>query len=77
MFDKKVINEIEEVFITELGEGSSFILEENLRELGMTRETFQRADVDDLVSHLLMEYNKLLGNHGDVIRSEIKKRLDD
>lgn len=76
MFDKNVINEIEEVFITELGEGSSFILEENLRELGMTRETFQRADVDDFVSHLLMEYNKLLGNHSDVIKSEIKKRLD-
>ena len=43
MFEKKVIDEIEDIFVTELGEGSIFILEQNLRELGLSRETFNKG----------------------------------
>ncbi len=76
MHGRKVFDEIEEVFVNELGTGSSFILEQNLHEQGLTRETFDRTDIDGYVKQLLNEYNKVLGSHVDLIRSEINKRFD-
>ena len=77
MLDKKIIDEIEDVFISELGIGSAYILEKNLREMGLTRETFKRTDVDDFVSNLLKEYDKVLGNHVNLLRTEVDKRVND
>jgi sulfur relay (sulfurtransferase) DsrF/TusC family protein len=75
MIEKKVVDEIEDVFISELGIGSSFILEQNLREMGLSRETFQVSDVDNFVEQLLKEYDKVLGNHVNIIKTEIEKKF--
>lgn len=75
MFDKNLVDEIEDVFVSELGTGSAFILEQNLRELGLTRETFRKDDVNGLMQNLINEYDKLLGNHITIIEKEIKKRV--
>ena len=77
MFEKKVIDEIEDIFVTELGEGSIFILEQNLRELGLSRETFNRTEIDGFVSHLLKDYEKVIGNHARFIEKEINNRFSD
>jgi len=77
MFEKKVIDEIEDIFVTELGEGSIFILEQNLRELGLSRETFNRTEIDSFVSHLLKDYEKVIGNHAKFIEKEINNRFSD
>ena len=77
MFEKKVIDEIEDIFVTELGEGSIFILEQNLRELGLSRETFNRTEIDGFVSHLLKDYEKVIGNHAKFIEKEINNRFSD
>ena len=76
MVGSSVFEEIEEVFVNELGTGSTYILEQNLREQGLTRETFRKTDIDKYVKRLLEEYNKVLGNHIDLIKSEIKKKVD-
>lgn len=75
MIKKNVVDEIEDVFIKELGSGSSFILKQNLRDLGLTRETFRKSDIKNLISHLIKEYNKVLGNHVYVLKVEIEKRF--
>ena len=72
-----VITEIEDVFLSELGTGSVYILQQKLQELGLTRETFERSDVNNLVEQLLGEYSKLLGGHVSFIKKEINRRLDD
>jgi hypothetical protein len=74
MANKNLIDEIEDVFITELGTGSAFILDKNLCDLGLTRESAQKEDVNRLVNNLVEEYNKVLGNHVYLIEKEIKKR---
>ena len=74
MANKNLIDEIEDVFITELGTGSAFILDKNLGDLGLTRESVQKKDVNKLINNLVEEYNKVLGNHVYLIEKEIKKR---
>ena len=74
MAPKSLIDEIEDIFVTELGSGSAFILNKNLHDLGMTRGSIQKKDVSRLVKNLVNEYNKVLGNHVYVIEEEIKKR---
>ena len=74
MANKNLIDEIEDVFITELGTGSAFILDKNLGDLGLTRESVQKKDVNKLINNLVEEYNKVLGTHVYLIEKEIKKR---
>ena len=75
MAQNNLINEIEDILVNELGIGSSFIIDQNLRELGLTRESFNNNNVNDLVSKLLKEYNKVLGSHVNLLQNEIVKRL--
>ena len=75
MYEKNVVEEIEDIFIKELGAGCSYVVEQNLREMGLSRETFQRADVDEFVSQLLKEYTKIIGNHIYILKREIEKRF--
>ncbi len=75
MFKKNLIDEIENIFITELGEGSSFILHQNIRELGLTPETLKKSDVNNLISNVLREYELVLGNHINILKAEVKKRV--
>ena len=77
MYENKIIEEIEDVFVTELGPDSIFIIDQNLREMGLTRETFQITDVDDFVSHLLKEYDKILGKHVKILRTEIDDKFEE
>ncbi len=76
MVGKKVIDEIETVFISELGVGSSFILEQNLREMGLTRQTFKRSDINVFIAKLVKEYDKILGEHVKIIEKEIRKKFN-
>jgi len=76
MGNRRAIDELEEILISELGSGCSYILEQNLRELGLTRESFKKSDVKELVSQLLKEYNKILGPHVNIIKSIIDKKFN-
>ena len=76
MINKSAVDKIEAVFRAELGAGSSYILEQNLRDLGLTRETFKKSDVKRFVKHLISEYNKLLGKHVYIIEREIYKKIN-
>ena len=72
---KKSIDVIEKVFVTHLGYGSSVILERNLRDLGLTRDTFRKKDIDLFLARMLGDYDKLLGNHVEHIRKEIYNKI--
>ena len=74
MTTKNLIDEIEDIFVNELGSGSTFILEKNLSDLGISRGSMEKKDVNRLVKNLVSEYNKILGNHVYIIEEEIKKR---
>jgi hypothetical protein len=76
MINKNAVDKIEAVFVRELGVGSTFILEQNLRDLGLSRETFKRSDVKKFVAHLMKEYNMLLGKHIFVLEKEINKKFN-
>lgn len=76
MEDRLIIDDLEEILITELGSGCSYIIEKNLRELGMTRESFTKSDVNELVSQLLKEYKKILGPHVNLIKSIIDEKFN-
>ena len=76
MVGRRVIDELEEILISELGSGCAYIIEQNLRELGLTRESFTKSDVKELVSQLLKEYNKILGPHVNLIKSIIDKKFN-
>ena len=72
MSKRTLIDEIEGVFVSELGSGSSYILNRNLTELGLTRKTFRKKDIDQLLVNVLKDYHKLLGGHVNILRKEVK-----
>jgi hypothetical protein len=76
MISKSVVDEIEDIFKSELGIGSKFILDQAIREMGKTRKTLKKTDVDELVAHLLRDYNKVLGVHIKIIKEEIERRFN-
>jgi hypothetical protein len=76
MINKNAVDKIEAIFLRELGSGSKFILEQNLRDLGLSRETFKKSDIKRFVAHLIKEYNKLLGKHVFILEKEISKKFN-
>jgi hypothetical protein len=76
MINKSAVDKIEAVFVNELGVGSKFILEQNLRDLGLSRETFKRSNVKRFVANMIKEYNKLLGKHVFILEKEISKKFN-
>jgi hypothetical protein len=73
MADIDIIEEIENIFVSELGDRYSFILDKNLNELGLTREKFSKDDVNILMDNLMRDFDKLLGTHVLLIEDEIRK----
>lgn len=71
MISKNIYDQIESVFINELGRGSSIILKQNLNELGLARGTLQAADTEKYVTLLLKDYDKVLRGHARLVKQEI------
>jgi hypothetical protein len=75
MSENKIIKSIEEIMVNELGSGSSFVLERNLLELGLSKNNFKKKNLDKLVAQLVKDYDKLLGGHAKLLEEEIKKTV--
>ena len=71
MVDKHLVDEIEGIFVSELGVGSAFIFKQKLRELGLNRKSLNRNDIEKIVGSMLKEYDKVLGSYANIIRQEI------
>ncbi|WP_455391418.1 hypothetical protein [[Eubacterium] cellulosolvens] len=75
MTERNAVDEIEAVFVSELGIGSKFVLDKSLRDLGLSRDSVQNDDINSLIKKLLREYNKVLGEHVQILENELNKRV--
>ena len=73
MISKNVYDQIEDVFINELGRGSSIILEQNLSNMGLARSTFTVSDADEYITRLFKDYDKVLRGHSRLVKQEIDR----
>jgi hypothetical protein len=73
--DKKVVNVLEDVFNEQLGAVNVFIVERTITEMGQSRHTFGKADVEPFLSHIKKEYSKVLGYKVDLLEADIRRAL--
>jgi hypothetical protein len=70
-----MIDEIEQVIVSEVGTGGAFLINQYLHKFGLTRKTFSKKHVPALIDNIIHEYDKVLGTHVNLLRTEINKRV--
>ena len=76
MITKNIMDEIEAVLIAELGVGSSYIFQQKLKEMGLTKNTVKKPHIEKFISNVLREYDKILGAHIKIIEKELKNKFN-
>lgn len=76
MSNRSLIDDIEQVLVTEVGTGGAILMDQYLHELGLTRKTFRQKHAPSLVNKILQEYDKVLGTHVNFLRIEINKTIE-
>ena len=69
------MNEIEDIFVSELGRGSVFVIEQKLHELGLSPDNLSKDGANKLVKLLIEEYYKVLGTHVYMLEAELKRKV--
>ena len=58
---KEIIDSFEVVLVNNLGEVGKFLLDQQLSEIGKTRDTFSEEDINTLIDGIKIEFAKVIG----------------
>ena len=70
---EEIIDRFEKVLVGNLGDIGKFLLEQQLKAIGRTRETFTPGDVDLLIESIKKEFSRVIGYGVDKLEMDLRR----
>ena len=69
----EIIDRFERVLVGNLGDIGKFLLDQQLKAIGKTRETFTPNDVDLLIESIKKEFSRVIGYGVDKLEMDLRR----
>jgi hypothetical protein len=71
----EIIDRFEQVLVDNLGDVGRYLLQQQLLEVGKTRETFTENDVNALIQAMKDDFTKVIGYGVDKLELDLRKAI--
>ena len=73
MTGPEIIERFESVLVGNLGDVGRFLLQQQLKSIGRTRENFRHEDVDPLITSIKEEFAKVIGYGVEKLELDLRR----